>query len=206
MTCYLFIRHGETDHTGAVLSGRTPGVALSERGRRQAAGLPERLKSLPPDMVCTSPLERCYQTAEILARAHGLEPRVLPDLMELDYGKWGGKRPAELDQDSYWHEYNRHRSLRRIPAGELLVEGQLRMLHAVETLQREAPNATVALVGHSDPIKAILGYLLGLPLDFINRLAIAPGSASIATLGEGEPRVHCINITGPVGDAVLDEG
>lgn len=196
MSSYLFIRHGETDHTGAVLSGRSPRIALNERGRAQAAALPERLKHLPPDLVCTSPLERCQQTAQVLASAYGLEPRILPELMELDYGRWSGQRHSELSGDLYWQEYNKQRSLYRIPAGELLLEGQVRMLHAVESLQREAPDARIALVGHSDPIKAILGYLLGLPLDFINRLSIAPASVSIATVGAGEPCVQCINVMG----------
>lgn len=206
MSSYLFIRHGETDHTGAILTGRGAGVPLNQRGRAQAASLSERLKDLPPDMVCTSPLERCHQTAEVLASAYGLEPRVLPDLTELDYGSWSGKRPADLNTDNYWQEYNRQRSLRRIPAGELLVEGQLRMLHAVESLQREAPDARIALVGHGDPIKAMLSYLLGLPLDFIGRLSIAPASVSIATLGAGEPRVLCINATGYIGEGLLAAG
>jgi probable phosphomutase (TIGR03848 family) len=200
MTRFLLIRHGETHQTGAVLSGRTPGIGLNERGQQQAAVLPERLQSLPLDLVCTSPLERTRQTAEPLARAYGLTPRLLPELMELDYGTWRGKRPADLAEDSYWHTYNRHRSVCRIPGGELLAEAQLRMLHAVETLQREMPNATVALVGHGDPTKALLAYLLGLPLDFVNRLTIAPASVSIATLGPGEPRVHCINAKGYLGE------
>lgn len=200
MTRFVFIRHGETDQTGSVLSGRTPGIALNQTGRAQAAALPERLRLLPPDMVCTSPLERSCQTAEPLARAYGLEPRLLPELIELDYGQWSGASPARLDGNHEWDHYNRHRSLRRIPGGDLLAEAQLRMLRALEILQAEARDATVALVGHGDPIRAILAYLLGLPLDFINRLSVAPASVSVATVGAGEPRLHCMNVRGPLTD------
>lgn len=204
MTCFILIRHGETDHTGSVLSGRLPDIHLNQRGREQAADLPRRLKNFAPDLVCCSPLERTQQTAEPLAREYGHEPRVLPDLLELDYGAWTGARPAALDGDPYWQLYNRHRSTSRIPGGEMLAEAQQRMLRALDTLEREMPAARIALVGHSDPIKAILGHLLGLPLDFINRLRVDPASLSIATLGPGEPCVHCVNVTGEVPSAFSD--
>jgi broad specificity phosphatase PhoE len=204
VTCFLLIRHGETDHTGSVLSGRLPDVHLNQRGRKQAADLPRQLKNVAPELVCSSPLERTRQTAEPLAREYGLEPRILPDLLELDYGDWTGARPASLDGGSYWQLYNRHRSTCRIPGGEMLVEAQQRMFRALATLEREMPGARVAVVGHSDPIKAILGYLLGLPLDFINRLRVDPASVSIATLGPGEPRVHCVNHSGEVSRALFD--
>lgn len=200
MTCFVFIRHGETDQTGAVLSGRTPGIHLNQKGQAQAEALPKRLELLPPKLVCTSPLERTRQTAEPLAHAHGLEARVLSELMELDYGDWSGETPAGLEKNDHWREYNQFRSLRRIPAGELLVEAQIRMLRAVELLREEVRDATVAVVSHGDPIKAIVAYLLGLPLDFVNRLTVAPASLSIATVGAGEPRLHCMNLCGPLTD------
>ncbi|MGQ9425471.1 histidine phosphatase family protein [Gilvimarinus sp. F26214L] len=196
MTTFLLIRHGHTEHTGHTLSGRLPGIALSPAGQREAARLPARLGDFVPDLLCTSPLQRCQETAAPLADSFRLESRVLPGLEELDYGRWTGSQPAELDGDPYWQLYNRHRSTYRIPAGELLVEAQLRMLQSLETLQAELPDGRIAVVGHCDPIRAILAYAMGLPLDFINRLSIAPASMSLLTLGPGEPRVHCINNTG----------
>lgn len=193
MTCFVFIRHGETDHTGSVLSGRLPDVHLNERGREQAAALPGRLNALRPELICSSPLERTLETAEPVAQEFGLHTRILPDLLELHYGNWTGQRPADLDTDAYWQCYNRHRSTSRIPGGDLLAEAQLSMVRAMETLHRELPDTCIAMVGHSDPIKAALGYLLGLPLDFINRLQVDPASISVASFGPGEPRVHCIN-------------
>jgi broad specificity phosphatase PhoE len=204
VSCFVFIRHGETDHTGSVLSGRLSDVHLNQRGREQAADLPRRLGQWPPDLICSSPLERCLETAEPLAREYGLDTRILPDLLELNYGNWTGQEPAALDGDEYWQYYNRHRSTARIDGGELLVEAQVRMLRALETMSREMPGARIAVIGHSDPIKAVLGYLLGLPLDFINRLRVDPASVSVASLGPGEPRVHCINHSGDLGSAFSD--
>jgi probable phosphoglycerate mutase len=43
MTTLFLIRHGHTAVTGSRMYGRTPGIRLDERGRRQAAALVERL-------------------------------------------------------------------------------------------------------------------------------------------------------------------
>ena len=69
MTLVLLVRHGLTAGTGTVLTGRTPGIPLDDRGREQAAALAARLASVPLDAVVTSPLERCRQTADAIAAA-----------------------------------------------------------------------------------------------------------------------------------------
>ena len=58
MTLVLLVRHGLTAATGTVLSGRTPGIPLDDRGRDQAAALAARLASVPLDAIVSSPLER----------------------------------------------------------------------------------------------------------------------------------------------------
>src|SRR5690606_35047061 len=139
VSLFLLIRHGETPHTGSRLSGRSPGVHLNERGRQQAASLPARLGPVAPQILCSSPLERCCETAQPLAEYFDLPLRRLDDLQELDYGHWQGSHFADLADDSYWHRYNRLRGTSRIPGGELLLEVQARMMRALESLHREAP-------------------------------------------------------------------
>lgn len=192
MTCFLLIRHGATDHTGRVLSGRDE-IALNQIGQDEAASLPERLAALPPDVLCSSPLARCQQTAAPLAETFGLTVQKLSALQELDYGQWQGQAWGDLEDDALWQRYNQYRSLCRIPDGELMLEAQLRMLQALETLGRESLGATVAVVSHADPIRAVLAYCLGMPLDMIHRLVVTTGSISAITLGGADVRVHCIN-------------
>ncbi len=75
MTTFLLIRHGETDAIGKVDGGMETGLA-SQRGRETAGGkLAERLARLPIRAVYTSPLERAIETAEPIARKHGLGRR-----------------------------------------------------------------------------------------------------------------------------------
>ena len=54
---------------GNVLTGRTPGIPLDDRGRAQAGALAARLADVPLDAIITSPLDRCRETAEAIAAA-----------------------------------------------------------------------------------------------------------------------------------------
>src|SRR5437764_2130754 len=98
MTTFLLIRHGETDAVGKSLMGWRPGLHLNTRGKGQAEELAKTLCELPIRAVYTSPLERAIETAEPLARRHGLSPIPLPDLGEMHLGEWEGLSMTELDQ------------------------------------------------------------------------------------------------------------
>jgi broad specificity phosphatase PhoE len=103
-TTVLFVRHGTTATTGAVLPGRAPGLHLSERGIEQAAALAERLKELSrkPAALYVSPLERARETAAPIAAAFKLRPVVDKGLLECDFGLWTGKRLATLARRPEW--------------------------------------------------------------------------------------------------------
>ena len=198
MTLFLLVRHGETNVLGHRLTGRAPGVHLNAQGQLQAEQLVERLQDIPIQALCTSPLERAQETAQPLARQHGLEMNIVPELQEMDYGHWQDRSIAELISDAYWMEYNRYRSLYRIPGGESLPEVQLRMVQGMEKLYRMHPYGVIVIISHSDPIKALIAYLLGIPLDFIGRLEVDPASVSAVKIGNYAPKVLFFNQAGKV--------
>src|SRR5262249_27003686 len=72
-TRLLLARPAVTAQTGPMLTGRAPGVDLSDRGREQAAALGARLADLPVRAVYASPIERTMQTAAAVAGHHGLQ-------------------------------------------------------------------------------------------------------------------------------------
>ncbi|QBQ55735.1 histidine phosphatase family protein [Nitrosococcus wardiae] len=193
MTLFLCVRHGETNVLGRVLTGREPGVHLNAQGWRQARQLAERLRNVPLQALCTSPLERAQETAQPLADECGLNTRIVPEINEIDYGDWQGYSIEELAANPYWTEYNRYRGLYRVPGGESLAEVQLRMAQGLERLRGEYPEGSVVLISHSDPLKTLFAYLLGIPLDFITRFEIDPASISAVEIGTSTPRVLCLN-------------
>jgi probable phosphoglycerate mutase len=87
-------RHGETAWS---LTGQYTGLTdlpLTERGERNASRLQERLKGLKFAKVFTSPLQRARRTCELAG--FGTVAEVDPDLLEWDYGKYEGRRTAEI--------------------------------------------------------------------------------------------------------------
>lgn len=194
---FLLVRHGETSVVGRLLTGRKPGVHLNAQGWQQAEQLAERLRDISIQALCTSPLERAQETAQPLALERSLSVLIVPEINELDYGDWQGCSLEELAPDPYWVKYNQYRGRYRIPGGESLAEVQLRMGQGIEKLRAEYQGeGAIILISHSDPIKALLAHILGIPLDFIARLEVYPGSVSIIEVGEYAPRVLCLNSTG----------
>src|SRR6476646_1102599 len=89
-------RHGETAWS---LSGQHTGVTdlpLTDRGKRNASRLGERLRGINFDHVFTSPLQRAKTTCELAGFAD--RATVLADLVEWNYGDYEGLRSAEIHQ------------------------------------------------------------------------------------------------------------
>src|SRR5881409_205841 len=115
MGLLLLIRHALTDSTGKRLSGRTPGLHLSEAGRGQAEQLAERLRPASLSAIYSSPLERCVETAERIAAGRSVSVQVVPALLEVDYGSWSGRPFGQLYRTALWKRLVQQPSSIRFP-------------------------------------------------------------------------------------------
>lgn len=183
------------DHVGRVLAGRAPDVHLNDAGRTQAERLAVLLDAVPLDEIASSPLPRALETAAPIANRRDLPLQVLDSLSEIDYGEWTGRAIDTLGPEPDWRRYNDLRSVARIPAGELMLEVQVRAVTTLEMLRRRYPNGRCALVSHGDVIRALVAHCAGIPLDLFQRLEIAPASVSIVVLDERWIGVRCLNLT-----------
>ena len=199
MRLLLLLRHAVTEHTGAVLSGWTPGLHLSEQGREQAGALAGRLEPVPLDAVYASPLERCQETAAVVAGAKGLKVETLEDVGEVRYGDWTGRTLKELAKEPLWKVVQATPSAARFPDGESIFEMQARAVLAVERLREAHPGQTVAVCSHADVIKAITCHYLGMHLDLVQRVVVSPASVTAIAFGP-VPYLVRLNDTGGNGD------
>ena len=87
-------RHGETAWTLSRQHTGLTDLPLTERGERTARRLGERLKSLTFTAVFTSPLQRAARTCELAGFKSVAE--VDKDLVEWNYGRYEGRRTAEI--------------------------------------------------------------------------------------------------------------
>jgi probable phosphomutase (TIGR03848 family) len=193
MTTFLLIRHGDNDAIGRTMAGWTPGWHLNARGKQQAERLAQRLAGRPIRAIYTSPLERTVETAEAIARLHGLKPQHVDALGEIRLGEWEGRPIAELDRREDWRKFNTFRSGTRAPGGELMIETQTRMVQQIAWLCERHPDDTIAVVSHADPLRALIAYFLGMPLDLVVRLEIGPASLSVLQVHGWGARVLSLN-------------
>ncbi len=200
VTRLVLARHAVTAQTGPLLSGRQPGIALSEEGRGQAAALGERLAALPVAAVYASPIERTTETAQAIACHHRLEVRALDGVLEADYGEWTGQKLAELAKTDLWKVVQRAPSRASFPGGESLAAMQARMVQALEGVVADHPGELVVVVSHADPIKAAIAHYTGVHLDLFQRIVVAPASVTaFAFSGAGVALLKC-NDTGTLDD------
>ncbi len=199
-TKLVLVRHAVTEQTGPLLTGRAPGIELSEEGRRQAKVLGERLADIPVTAVYASPIERTTQTAEAVAAPHGLEVRPLDGVLEADYGEWTGGKLAELAKTDLWKTVQRAPSRARFPGGESLAEMQGRMVSALEKVLGDHTGAVVVVVSHADPIKAAIAHYGGLHLDLFQRLVVSPASVTVFELSPAGAFLVKCNDTGDLDE------
>jgi probable phosphoglycerate mutase len=195
MARLLLVRHAPTAETGTRLTGRLPGVSLTEEGRLAAKRLAERLADHRVAAVFTSPLARTAETAAEIAAVHRLQPVVDERLLEVDYGKWAGRTLTSLRRLKAWRTVMVAPSRMRFPEGESLLEAQTRAVSACEDIA--ARKGTVVAVTHADIIKAVVSHYLGQPLDLFQRIGVAPTSVTVLELSKGGvPVVLAVNTPG----------
>ena len=185
----LIIRHGQTawnvEHR---LPGQMPGVALTEVGQQQATRLAEALSALPLSAIISSPLERAYQTASIIAQGRDLSIQLEPDLMDTDIGPWAGQVIDELAKnDAAWKAYVKDPTV--APEGvETFPQVQQRVVAAVERwCLQENVGAYPVFVAHADVVKLLIAHYTGLDAGRAGTLVIDNASVSLIELEKEHP-------------------
>lgn len=144
-TRICIIRHGETAWNA---EGRVQGqtdVPLSAAGEAQARALVAVLAGERFSVIYASDLARVRQTAEPVARALGLAPRLDPALRERHYGKFEtltyAEARARLPEDyarfrakDLDYDFGSGESLRRFNARAIACVGAIAARHAGETV------------------------------------------------------------------------
>ena len=159
-------RHGETDwNVAGILQGWLE-VPLNDLGRRQAYELVAALQQAKFSVVCTSPLVRSRETAEIVARSLRLPPPVCLDgIKERNFGVIQGVPKAELAE---LNPVLLQQILRRNPAtdfeqGETMDEFADSIFDALHSIGRDYAGQRVLLITHGWVMDAITRHVAGLP-------------------------------------------
>ena len=191
----LLIRHGQTSwNVEQRLPGQIPGVELNETGRQQAARLADALTVIPISAIISSPLERAYETARIIAQQYKLDIQFEPDLMDIELGHWTGQSYNELSKnDPTWKAFVKDPTVGPDDV-ETFPHVQERAVAAVERWRKlDSIGAYPAFVAHADVIKLLIAHYTGLEARRAGSFMIDNASVSIVELDpEHSPRVLAI--------------
>lgn len=193
----LLVRHAAHVDLDRRLSGRRPDVALSDEGRAQATALGRALAGRGIERAECSPLDRTRDTAAAIAHACALPPPTpVEALIEIDMGEWTGRALDGFGDDPAWLAWNEQRGTARIPGGETMAEAQARIVGHLAATATARAGETVAMVTHSDMIRAAVAHVLGLPLDHLLRFDIDPASVTGVVWGDWGARLLWLNEKG----------
>jgi len=178
----IFLRHGQAENnTKKILAGRTPGINLTEEGKKQAEQAGKILESLDVSAIYSSPIDRAVQTTEIIKKYCNVEYKTDDRLIELDMG--------QFTMMPYQEIFNKHGNvfLKFYSGSEEVSENGVetfakvkkRINDMVDFVITKHKNENVVLVTHMDPIKAMIGRVLDLKPEVLFELIIANASLSI---------------------------
>ena len=199
-TCWLYlVRHGATANNRADpprLQGRRTDPPLSDEGRRQARQTGEFLAECALDAVYSSPLLRARQTAEAIAKPHGLTTQIVDDLIEVDVGVWEDRSWEEIQNTdaAAYQAFMTDAAVNPYLGGENLQTVLTRAAPALEKLMQENVGRLITIVAHNVVNRAYLAQLMGMPL--ARYRSIPQDNCGVTLLRYRKARVRAVTING----------
>ncbi len=189
------VRHGQPtlpDGTWRFVGQSDP--PLSPCGVSQAHALAQQVAAVHFDAVYSSDLQRCVMTAAIVSKDTGPDIQELPELREIDIGRWEGMSLEEVK-----HRYPSKYAEREhdlvgfvFPGGESFRDLLARVLPPFSRIMDSDAQDTL-VVSHKGVNRVLLAHLLGMPLEelfSIPQIYCCVNMIKIVELPDGNRRVH----------------
>jgi broad specificity phosphatase PhoE len=196
-TLYL-IRHGATAAnllSPPTLQGRYQDPPLADIGVRQAEITRDLLAIRPIDACYSSPLRRAVQTASIIAQPHGLRPKHVDALVEIDVGQWEGLDWGTIrkSDNKAYAQFMKNPARFGYPGGENFSEVGKRVENAVETILAEHQGQRILVVSHHVVNRIYLAHLLGIPPSGARRVSLDNCGISVVVREAQRTSVTMVN-------------
>lgn len=201
MTRLILARHGQTDaNIRMAIDSLPPGGPLTDEGRRQAEELADSLAAEPVTSVYASTALRAQQTAEPIARRHGLTVGVVEGIHEVSVGDLEGR----TDHDSLrrfaevfggWAHGDLDRPM---PGGETGRQAVDRFTKALDDLRAGRSGDTLVVVSHGAMLRLVAPQLADNLDTLAGELALLQNTARIVLEEDSTTRGgwHCVEWAG----------
>lgn len=192
------IRHGATANNLAsppVLQGCNVDAPLSPTGHQQANAVADLLSRQVLSAVYSSPLQRARETANAIAKRHGHDVVVVPELREANVGRWEGRSWVDIarEEPDAYAKFQREPEIHGYAGGENLMEVRDRVLPVLLRLLRESHPAPFAVIAHNVVNRAFLAQLLKISLADARSIAQNNCGVNVIRLHRNEPMVETLN-------------
>ncbi len=203
VTTFYLIRHGETEGGEVKRYKGTIDVPLSEKGVKQIERVTEYLFRIASHesggtnlkAIYSSNLSRAIKSAEIIAKPHFLEPVIIPELRERNFGLWEGMSFDEI-KEKYPKEFDAwvRNPFKFSPVGgESTLEVRERVIKVIDEIIGNHNGKHIAIIAHGGVNRIILCHFLGIPLENIFRIEQDYGCMNIIEFWEGYPVIKLLN-------------
>ncbi len=192
------VRHGLTEWNKLNRFQGSSNIALAPEGIEQAKKLSQKLKHYKFDAVYASDLDRAFTTAKRIAIPHQLEVKKIPELREIQFGKWEGltideiKKTDEIDYNAWMeapHSFE-------FPGEGNLGNVQKRIMNGMREIIDKHNNQNILIVSHGGSLKIIILSLLALDLSFYHKFWLGNTSLSIIDINNGKSVLSLLNDMG----------
>ncbi len=154
---WFIVRHGQTDWNKERRSaGQKHEIPLNEEGRRQVERTAETLTSKKVDLIISSDLVRCRETAEIISKATGAEIVFDKAFRERHEGRAEGMLNVEIDK-KYPKLFTHYDD--KSAENETYKEAEERVSAAFAHHKKNHHHKNIVIVTHSGVMKTLLKRL-----------------------------------------------
>jgi 2,3-bisphosphoglycerate-dependent phosphoglycerate mutase len=167
----LLVRHGEQQFRSNIPLGEALDAPLSDLGWQQARAVGERLAPARLGAVYSSDMQRAHNTAIEIAKHHGLEPHVVPELREIDLWQRAPQDKGLLEiytREELGEVYRNVAATRKLaawPYCEDVEAFRTRIVKAIDDIIAANHGHRVIVACHGGVINTYLSHLLASAYD-----------------------------------------
>jgi broad specificity phosphatase PhoE len=149
------LRHGETEENlNHIIQGQSAGH-LSELGKKQVEKVADELKSRHFDVIYSSDLARCVDTAEPIHKIFPKTPLIYSKaIREVSFGKFEGRHTHFIKLARLGTMLNL-----KVPGGENWHDLKRRVIPFLNELYSKYPGGDILIISHGGPIRVMISLL-----------------------------------------------
>lgn len=193
----ILIRHGQTEGNLKKRYIGSTDEPLCTEGMEQIRNNIKENRYPAADLVYTSPLKRCIQTAELIYPDK--EPIPVENLRECDFGELENKNYLELWDNAGYQKWLASNGTLEFPSGEKQKDFKKRCRDTFKRIMENSLDQDIALVVHGGTIMAILEKY-GVPEKGFYDWQVKNGEGYLCELGKDNISLKVIKKLGETGE------